>query len=62
MRVAVLDTETTGLEAFDEPISIGLVLLSVRLPKGEIASELSRYYGLRRPNVLKPTQQLLSSG
>ena len=60
VRVAVLDTETTGLASDDEPISLGIILLEVRLPKGEIISEISRYYGLRRPTVpINPQAQAI---
>lgn len=48
--VAVVDTETTGLGADDEPISIGLILVEVD-EKGGLVAERDRYYGLRAPSV-----------
>ncbi|WP_234775044.1 exonuclease domain-containing protein [Paraburkholderia tropica] len=47
--VAVVDTETTGLDAHDEPISLGIVLYEVDLPKGGLVREIDAYYGTRQP-------------
>ncbi|MEK6386797.1 MAG: exonuclease domain-containing protein [Paraburkholderia tropica] len=49
--VAVIDTETTGLGLFDEPVSIGLALFEVDLPKGGLVREVDSYYGLREPQA-----------
>ena len=49
--VAIVDTETTGLGRFDEPIAIGVVLCEVSLPKGNLIREIGVYHGLREPNV-----------
>lgn len=49
--VAVIDTETTGLERRDEPISVGLILFEVDVPKGGCVREIDAYYGLRQPSV-----------
>jgi len=51
MLVAIVDTETTGLGPSDQPISIGLLLLEVIPPKGDLVREVTRYYGLREPTV-----------
>lgn len=49
--VAVVDTETTGLDSRDEPISLGVILFEVDLPKGGLVREMDAYYGLRRPSA-----------
>lgn len=49
--VAIVDTETTGLSDRDEPISIGVVLAEVDLPKGGVIREVDAYYGTRQPRV-----------
>ncbi len=50
MRVAIVDTETTGLGANDEPISVGVILISVS-NQGHVLQEHARYEGLREPTV-----------
>ena len=50
VNVLFLDTETTGLSANDQPISIGLVLAEVDAATGLIVSEVTLYYGLREPS------------
>jgi DNA polymerase-3 subunit epsilon len=47
--VAIVDIETTGLEAHDEPITIGILLIKITLPKGDLIRELDSYYGRRQP-------------
>lgn len=49
--VAVVDTETTGLTADDEPVSVAVVLLDVSGAKGEMIEEVGAFYGLREPAV-----------
>jgi len=49
--VAILDTETTGLEAHDEPISVAALLFEVALPSGKMLREMESFYGLREPSV-----------
>ena len=49
--VAVLDTETTGLAADDEPVSVAVILLDVSGKKGDNIIEIASYYGLREPTV-----------
>ncbi len=51
VRVAILDTESTGLESFDEPVCVGIVLLEVDPYKGVLLSEVDRYHGQRYPGV-----------
>jgi DNA polymerase III subunit epsilon len=51
LRVAIVDTETTGLGSYDEPISVGILLLEIDPAKGLLLSEIDRYYGLRYPGV-----------
>lgn len=48
--VAIVDTETTGLAEYDEPISVGLVLVEVDM-RGALVRECDRYYGMREPSV-----------
>lgn len=49
--VAVVDTESTGLEKTDEPVSLGIILYEVEINKGSKLAEIGRYYGEREPNV-----------
>lgn len=49
--VAVLDTETTGLQLHDEPVSVAVLLFEVALPSGEMLREIESFYGLREPTV-----------
>ncbi|QBR00484.1 exonuclease domain-containing protein [Paraburkholderia pallida] len=49
--LGIVDTETTGLGPNDEPISLGIALFEVDLPKGGLVRELDTYYGLREPSV-----------
>lgn len=49
--VAIIDTETTGLEEKDQPISVGVILLEVTSDKGDLLREVDSYYGLREPTV-----------
>lgn len=49
--VSFVDTETTGVEAHDEPISIGVLKYEVCTETGQIVREIGRYYGLRQPRV-----------
>lgn len=60
--VAVIDTETTGLGPLDEPISLGLVLFEVDVPKGGCVREIDAYYGLREPSVPISTSALAIHG
>lgn len=50
MHVAIVDTETTGLESHDEPLSIGIILARIG-EKGELIQEVAHYEGLREPSV-----------
>ena len=49
--VAILDTETTGVEDYDEPISVGALLVEVVHPKGEFLRIVESYHGKREPAV-----------
>lgn len=49
--VAVLDTETTGLGAQDELISVAVLVFEVELPSGKMLREIETFYGLREPSV-----------
>lgn len=49
--VCVIDTETTGLDQRDEPISVAVVLLEIEPIKGKLIREVDSYYGLREPSV-----------
>ncbi|WP_321925297.1 exonuclease domain-containing protein [Burkholderia sp. BCC1998] len=51
MKVAIIDTETTGVAAHDEPISIGILLVEIELGSGVLVREIGRYHGLREPRV-----------
>ena len=56
-RVAVIDTETTGLSADDQPISLGIILVEVD-DKGALLRELGRYYGTQEATVpIRPAAQ-----
>lgn len=58
LLVAILDTETTGLEESDQPISVGAVLLEVSRTTGEVLAEVDSYGGLREPTVpINPSAQ-----
>ena len=50
VNVLFVDTETTGLNAGDQPISIGAVLSEIDIKSGAILSEVASYYGLREPS------------
>lgn len=50
VNVLFLDTETTGLDKNDQPISIGLVLVEAELASGKINREIASYYGMRDPS------------
>jgi len=47
--VAIVDTETTGLEYDDQAVSIGVILVAIELPKGTLLREVDSYYSLREP-------------
>lgn len=49
--VAIVDTETTGLAAHDEPIAIGVLLAEYTADKGDLVKEHQRLYMLREPSV-----------
>lgn len=49
--VAVVDTESTGLQEKDQPISIGIILYEIEMPSGILIREIGSYYGLRKPTV-----------
>ncbi|PEH65966.1 DNA polymerase III subunit epsilon [Burkholderia ambifaria] len=51
MKVAIIDTETTGVAAHDEPISIGILLVEIEPGSGVLVQEIGRYHGLREPCV-----------
>lgn len=58
--VAIVDTETTGLGEFDEPVSVGAVLLDVSGKRGEVIVEVDSFHGLREPGVrMTPSAQLI---
>lgn len=50
--VAVVDTETTGLNSSDEPITVGIILLEISSKKFDVFNEIHRYYGRRHPSVV----------
>lgn len=50
MHIAIVDTETTGLESHDEPLSIGIILARIG-EKGELLQEVAHYEGMREPTV-----------
>lgn len=49
--VAFIDTETTGLGDLDEPITLGIVLATVALPKGHLQGDFEQLYEMRKPHV-----------
>ena len=49
--IAIVDTETTGQEAHDKPTGIGILLIKVTLPRGDLIRELDSYYGRREPGT-----------
>lgn len=49
--VAIVDTETTGLHANDEPITAAILLVEIRMPKGALARVVESYQGKREPSV-----------
>lgn len=49
ITVAFVDTETTGLDETDEPISVAAVLAVVTLRTGKLVSVIAEYHGLREP-------------
>lgn len=49
--ICVIDTETTGLDQRDEPVSVAVVLLEIEPIKGKLIREVDAYHGLREPNV-----------
>lgn len=51
MKALILDVETTGLGARDEPINIGLLLCNVDQKQGRALSTPETYEGLRHPSV-----------
>jgi DNA polymerase III subunit epsilon len=51
LKVAIVDTETTGLEYDDQAVSVGVVLVEIAMPKGTLVREIDSYYGLREPTV-----------
>jgi len=51
MKVAIIDTETTGVAAHDEPISVGILLVEIEPGSGALIREIGRYHGFREPCV-----------
>ncbi|CAJ4042547.1 exonuclease [Burkholderia pseudomallei] len=51
MKVAIIDTETTGIAEQDEPISVGILLLEIERSSGKFVREIARYHGWREPHV-----------
>ena len=51
MKVAIVDTETTGVAAHDEPISVGILLVEIETASGKLIWEIARYHGWREPRV-----------
>jgi DNA polymerase-3 subunit epsilon len=51
MKVAIIDTETTGVAAHDEPISVGILLVEIETDSGRLIREIARYHGWREPRV-----------
>ena len=49
--IAIADTETTGPEANDEVVGIGILLIKITLPRGDLIRELDSYYGRREPST-----------
>jgi hypothetical protein len=50
INVLFVDTETTGLNKEDQPISIGMVLAEVETSTGLIKNRVAAYHGLREPS------------
>ncbi|MGX7004882.1 3'-5' exonuclease [Caballeronia sp. KNU42] len=51
MKVAIIDTEPTGVAAHDEPISVGILLVEIETDSGRLIREIARYHGWREPRV-----------
>ncbi len=49
--VAIVDTETTGVEEQDEPITVAVILAEISMPKGRLDRIVDTYYGKREPSV-----------
>lgn len=49
--VCLVDTETTGVDENDEPISVALMLVEITQKLGDHVGEIDRYLGFRVPNV-----------
>ena len=49
--ICVIDTESTGLDQQDEPVSVAVVLLEIEPIKGKLIREVDSYHGLREPSV-----------
>lgn len=49
--ICLIDTETTGIGAADEPISVAALLVEVTDRLGEHVREVGRYVGYREPSV-----------
>jgi len=49
--VAIVDTETTGLGLYDEPVSIGILLVEATYGKGVFVQTVNSLYALREPHV-----------
>jgi DNA polymerase III subunit epsilon len=52
MKVAIVDTETTGVAVYDEPISVGVLLVEIEASSGKLIREIRRYHGWREPRVV----------
>lgn len=51
VNIAIIDTETTGVDLHDEPIAVCILLLEVDRSKGSLIREVDRYEGFRYPSV-----------
>jgi len=51
VNIAIIDTESTGVDLRAEPISVCILLLEVDQVKGTLIRELDRYVGFRYPSV-----------
>ncbi len=51
IKVLTLDSETTGLGKYDEPISLGMLLCTVDAKSGRATGDIAKYEGLRKPSV-----------
>jgi DNA polymerase-3 subunit epsilon len=49
--IAIVDTETTGVGDFDEPVSVGIILAEVVSDTGQLIRVVESYYGTREPKV-----------